>query len=77
MTNPLNGAIFEIQTRSIWQNGKNAFIDIRVKSTNANSQNHQSPTKVLKKHEKEKKRQYSNCVMNTELATVSPLVFSD
>ena len=47
-----------------------------VTNTNANSQNHLSPTKILERHDKEKKRQYNSCFINIEHGTITPLVFS-
>ena len=64
--NGLNGddARKDVRVQSVWQNGQNAFFDIRITNTSANSQNHLSPTKILERHEKEKKRQYNNSVLN-------------
>ena len=55
--NGLNGddARKDVRVKSVWQNGQNAFFDIRITNTSANSQNHLSPTKILERHEKEKK----------------------
>ena len=66
----------DIRARNVWINGQNAFFNIRITNTNANSQSHQSPTKILEIHEKEKKRQYKNRVMNIEHGTFTLLVFS-
>ena len=58
-----------------WRNRQNTFIEIRVTNTNAISQNHLSPTKVLDRHEKEKQHLQNNRVMNIEHDTFTPLVF--
>ena len=46
----------DIRATSVWRNGQNVFFDIRVTNTNANSQNHMSPTKILEIHEKTNKK---------------------
>ena len=47
-----------------------------VTKANAISQNHLLRTKILERHEKERKRQCSNRFMNIEHVTFTPLVFS-
>jgi hypothetical protein len=83
---PLNGEIIEglagdnarldVRARSFWRQGQNAYFDVRVTNTNADSQKHLSTKKILDKHEKEKKRHYNHRVMNIEHGTFTPLVFS-
>ena len=75
----LNGKLHFLcsaRARSFWRNGQKLCFDIRVINTTANSQNHLSPTKIVKRHLKEKKRQYNNRVMSIEHCTSIPLVFS-
>ena len=83
---PVNGEIFngiagdnarpDIRARGVWRPAQNAYFDIRVTNTNSQSQNHLSTSRVLEKHEREKKRQYNNRIMNVEHGTFTPLVFS-
>ena len=60
----------------MWRQGQNAFFDIRLTNTNARSQNYLPVSAILKKHEKEKKRDYNSRIMNVEHGTFTPLVFS-
>ena len=66
----------DIRARGVWRNGQNAYFDVRITNTNSPSQKHLSFEKILEKHEKEKKRQYNDRVMNIEHGTFTPLVFS-
>ena len=49
---------------------------MRITNTNCESQRHLTSKKVFIKHEREKKRQYNNRIMNVEHGTFTPLVFS-
>ena len=40
----------------IWRHGQNAYFDVRITNTNAESQCHLTPKRILEKHEKEKKK---------------------
>ena len=51
----------DVRARGFWREGQNAFFDVRITNT---------------KHEREKKRQYNNRIMNVEHGTFTPLVFS-
>ena len=62
----------DIQARGIFR--QNAFIDIRLKNVNADSQKNQTVEPILKKHGKEKKRAYNNRTMNVEHGSFTPLV---
>ena len=66
----------DIRARGVWRDGQNAFFDVRVTNTNAESQKHSTSEKILEKHEKEKKRQYNRRIMNVEHGTFTPLVYS-
>ena len=61
----------------VWRQGQNVFLDIRLTNVNANSKKkNRTVEKILKKHEKEKKRAYNNRIMNMEHGAFTPLVFS-
>ena len=60
----------------MWRQGQNAFFDVRITNVNSESQKHLPIDKILEKHEKEKKRQYNQRIMNVEHGTFTPLVFS-
>ena len=66
----------DIRARGVWRHGQNAYFDVRITNTNAQSQCHLTPKRILEKHEKEKKRQYNSRIMNIEHGTFTPLVFS-
>ena len=53
----------------------NAFFDVRVTHVNSQSNQNKSTKKILKSHENEKKRHYSQRVINVEQGTFTPLVF--
>ena len=48
----------DVRARGFWQNGQNAYFDIRVTYADAESQRSVDIKKVLSKQEKEKKRHY-------------------
>ena len=71
-----NDARLDVRARGFWRRGQNAFFDVRITNVDAQSQINQSVESVLAKHEREKKRQYGDRVMNVEHGTLTPLVFS-
>ena len=70
------GARPDIRARGFWRPAQNAFFDVLLTNTNCKSQLHLSTEKVLIKHEKAKKRNYNQRVMNVEHGTFTPLIFS-
>ena len=62
--------------RGIWREGQNTFFDTRITNTNSEYQRHLTPEKIFTKHEREKKRQYNNRIINVEHGIFTPLVFS-
>ena len=66
----------DVRARGFWREGQNAFFDVRITNTNSESQRHLTSEKIFTKHEREKKRQYNNRIMNVEHSTFTPLVFS-
>ena len=66
----------DVRARGFWREGQNAFFDVRITNTNSESQRHLTSEKIFTKHEREKKRQYNNRIMNVEHGTFTPLVFS-
>ena len=50
------------------------FFDVRVCHPNADSYRDLTPKQIYKKHEKEKKRQYAEKVMEIKQGTFTPLV---
>ena len=66
----------DIRAKGVWRPGQNAYFDIRVSNTNAESYRHLKTETVLQKQEREKKRNYNQRIMNVEHGTFTPLVFS-
>ena len=66
----------DVRARGVWRPAQNAYFDIRVSNTNADSHKNAKTETVLAKQEREKKRQYNNRIMNIEHGTFTPLIFS-
>ena len=62
----------DVRARGFWWEGQNAFFDVRITNTNLESQRHLTPEKIFTKHEREKKIQYNNRIMNVEHGTFTP-----
>ena len=45
----------DIRVRGVWRHGQNAYFDVRITNTNAESQCLLTPKRILEQHEKEKK----------------------
>ena len=66
----------DIRARGFWRKAQNAFFDVRVTNANSASQQRMALSKVLEKHEQEKKRNYNERIMNIEHGSFTPLVYS-
>ena len=66
----------DVCARGFWQQGQNAFFNVRITNTNSESQSRLTSENIFTKHEREKKRLYNNRMMNVEHGTCTPLVFS-
>ena len=66
----------DVRARGFWREGQKVFFNVRITNTNSESQRHLTSEKIFTKHEREKKRQYNNRIMNVEHGTFTPLVFS-
>ena len=64
----------DVRARGFWREGQNVFFNVRITKTNSESPRHLTSEKIFTKHEREKKRQYNNRIMN--VGTFTPLVFS-
>ena len=69
-------ACLDIHAREFWERQRYAFFDVRVCHPSADSYRDLTPKQIYKKHENEKKRQYAERVMEIELRTFTPLVFT-
>ena len=66
----------DIRARGVWRAGQNASFDVNMTNTHSPSQIYITTESVLKKHDQEKKRNYNRRIMNIEVGTFTPLVFS-
>ncbi|KAI2504762.1 hypothetical protein MHU86_9698 [Fragilaria crotonensis] len=65
----------DIAVHGFWTRGTTAIFDVRVTDTDAPSNRHTAPAKVLRRHEAEKKAKYGAlCIARRR--TFTPLVFS-
>ena len=77
-----NGAIkgddarLDVRARGFWRRGQNAYFDVCVTNASAKSYADQSIKSLLQTHEKGKKRDYNQRVMEIEHGTLTPLVFT-
>ena len=74
--NTQRDARLDVRAKGFWRESQNAFFDVRITNADCDSQVDKDISSVLKKHEKEKKRQYNARVMEVEHGTFTPLVFS-
>ena len=66
----------DLRARGFWRHGQNAYFDVRVTNTNSASQSNLTTAKVYAKHEKEKKKNYNQRIMQVEHGTFTPLIYS-
>ena len=65
-----------VRARGFWRNGHDAYFDIRVTNADAESQRLVDIKKVLSKHEKEKKPNSNNRIMNIQQGTFTQLIYN-
>ena len=65
-------APLDIHARSIWERQRSAFFHVRVCNPNVDSYSDLTPKQIYKKRENEKKRQYSQRVVEIEQGTSLP-----
>ena len=66
----------DIRARGFWRRGQNAFFDVKVSNINSQTYRNTDIKKVYDNMEKEKKRAYSDRIINIEHGTFTPLIFS-
>ena len=69
-------ARLDIHARGFWERQRSAFFDVRVCHPNADSYRDLDLKQIYKQHENDKKRLYTQRVMNVEQGTFTPLVFT-
>ena len=65
-----------MQARNVWERHRSAFFDVRVYHPNAVSYRDLEPQQIYRIHENEKKRLYSERVLDIEHGTFTPLVLT-
>ena len=75
-TNTDDGARLDIRARGFWRSQQDAFFDVRVFLANEPSNCYRSLSATYKKHEDEKKRAYSQRVLEVEHGVFTPLILS-
>ena len=75
-TNRAPDAHLDIHARGFWKRQRSAFFDIRVCHPNADSYRALDLKQIYKQLENDKKRLYSQRVMDVEQGTFTPLVFT-
>ena len=68
-------ARLDIHARGFWKRQRSAFFDVRVCYPNAGSYRDLDLKQIYKQHENDKKRLYTQRVMDVEQGTFTPLVF--
>ena len=74
-TNIEDNSRLDVKARGFYRQGQVAYFDIRVTYLNGESNKSQPTEKVFLKHENEKKRAYSQKVLEIEHRVFYPLVF--
>ena len=69
-------ARLDIHARSFWERQRSVFFDVWVCHSSADSYREQTPEQIYRQHESEKKRKYTNRVLEVEQGTFTPLIFS-
>ena len=73
-TNRAPDARLDIHARGFWERQRSAFFDVRVCHPNADSCRDLDLKQIYKQHENDKKRLYTQRVMDVEQGTFTPLV---
>lgn len=71
-----DGARVDIAADNFWGDHQQVFLDVKVFNPHTPSYKKSSITSVYVQQEKEKKRQYQECIKEVEHGSFSPLVFS-
>ena len=66
----------DVSARGFWVRGQRAFLDIRAFSSLAKSHVNKDLQAVYRSQEKEKKRKYNNRILEVDMGTFTPLIFS-
>ena len=75
-TNQTENARLDVSAIGVYGPQEKTFLDIRVMHPNCPSYVNKSVTKVYEEHEKAKKREYNERVIQVEKGSFTPIVFS-
>lgn len=75
-TNTSPEARVDLRARGFWTRAENAFFDVRVFHADSASYRHQTPDALLELHERQKKAEYAERVVNVDRGSFCPLVFA-
>ena len=73
--NTSDQARLDIKAKGFWRKGETAFFDVRVTHVNSKSSKNQTTKQIFNSHEKAKKREYLQRVLEIEHGTFTPLIF--
>ena len=74
--NSTDGARLDVSARGLWSLGEKTMFDIRITHPTSPTYMNMEMTNIYKLHEKQKRDQYLDRVINVEKASFTPLVFS-
>ena len=69
-------ARLDVVTQGFWERGRKAFVDVRVFNPLAKSYSNQSLSVSHRRNENQKKREYTDRILQVEHASFTPLVFT-
>ena len=74
--NQAEGARLDVSAVGFWRPSERMFADVRVFDPNCTTYKDTDPVKVYERHEREKKTEYLDRVINVERGSLTPLIFS-
>ena len=75
-SNRADKARLDVSAVGVWSSMERTFLDVRVFHPNSPSYVNTSPQQLYTRHEKEKKRDYNNRVLQVEKGSFAPLILS-
>ena len=75
-TNTADDARADIRARGLWTRAQNAYMDVRVFHPDAPSYAAKPLEKLLAEHERRKKSEYAERIINVDRGTFTPLIFT-
>ena len=69
-------ARLDVSAVGVWSSMERTFLDVRVVHLNSPSYINQTPEQTYQQHEREKKRNYNDRILQVEKGSFSPLIFS-